>query len=93
MVSGKNFRLAKLHDSIINELQASFLGLITFSAPLIYSIHNTGQPTTKVALIPQLCYQEAILQVSAVHSGLQVYIKPEYHDDVFVAGAKVCISD
>ncbi len=61
-------------------------------APLIYSIHNTGQPTTKVALVPHLNYQEVILQLSAVHSGLKAYIKPEHHKAVFVEGKEVCIS-
>ncbi len=56
--------------------------------PLLHSIHNTGNKTTKVALVPSSHHTEALNQFSAIHSILMSNVLPEYHDKVFVSGAR-----
>jgi len=53
---------------------------------LLYSIHNTGNLTTTVALIPPLYYDIATLRLSAVHSALLAHVSAEYHGAVFLPG-------
>jgi hypothetical protein len=50
---------------------------------LLESVHNTGKPTTKVALVPRPHEEEAKLQFAALPSILLNNILPEYHDKVF----------
>jgi hypothetical protein len=52
--------------------------------PLLHSIHNTGKPHTKVALVTTGKYESAITQLSAIHSILTSYISQEFHDKVFI---------
>jgi hypothetical protein len=56
--------------------------------PLLHSIHNTGNKTTKVALVPSAHYSDALTQLSSIHSILMSNIAPEYQDRVFVKGAR-----
>jgi len=88
----------KINDT--DTLRTAFLRLqnsetiegITHQVQLIYSIHNTGNPTTKVALIPPLYYDSAIQQLSVIHSGLQGYIHPNFHKAVFLPGKHAGVS-
>jgi len=59
-------------------------GELPKSEPLLHSIHNTGKPTIKVALVPRNHYEAATTQLSAIHSILASYISPAYHDQVFI---------
>jgi hypothetical protein len=54
------------------------------SEPLLHSIHNTGKPTTKVALVSTCHYDAALTQLSAIHSILTSYIPQDYLDKVFI---------
>jgi hypothetical protein len=65
---------------------------MTYSQVLIESIHNTGNPNTKVVLVPPKHYHSAISQLTAVHSGLQAYIDPSFHDKVSIQGTEVCLA-
>jgi hypothetical protein len=56
--------------------------------PLLHSIHNTGNKTTKVALVPSSHYTEALNQLSAIHSILTSNVSPDYHEKVFVHGTR-----
>jgi hypothetical protein len=51
---------------------------------LLHSVHNTAKPTTKVVLVNTSHYEEALKQLSAIHSILTASIPPEYHDKVFI---------
>ncbi len=55
------------------------------SVPLLHSIHNTAKPNNKVALVPNKHYDNALMQLSAIHSILASNISSEYHDRVLVA--------
>jgi hypothetical protein len=57
--------------------------LIT-SEPLLHSIYNTGKVNTKVALVPTGHYDEALTQLSAIHSILAASIRTEYHKNVVI---------
>lgn len=52
--------------------------------PLLHSIHNTSKVTTKVTLVPNSHYEEALTQLSAIHSILCSYVQPEYQQQVFI---------
>lgn len=61
-------------------------GKITSQELIMHSIHNTGNPTTKVAVIPRHLYNATMHQFSVIHSTLQQYVTPEYHGKVFIPG-------
>jgi len=65
---------------------------VTYSQVLIESIHNTGNPATKVVRVPPKHYHSTISQLTAVHSGLQAYIDPSFHDKDFIRGTEVCLA-
>ncbi len=54
------------------------------SEPLLHYIHNTAKPTTKVALVHTSHYEEALTQLSAIHSILTASIPKEYHGRIFI---------
>ncbi len=58
--------------------------------PLLHSIHNTGSFSVKVALVHKTLH--ALHHFSAIHSTLQNYIAPEYHEKVFFQDHHVGIS-
>jgi hypothetical protein len=60
--------------------------------PLIHSIHNTGSKTTKVVLVTTAHYEEALTQLSAIHSILTSSIPQEYHTRVFINSLQVTIT-
>jgi hypothetical protein len=64
----------------------------TVPEPLLHSIHNTGKPTTKVALVTTGQYESAITQLSAIHSILTSYVPQENHDKVFINSLQVGIT-
>jgi hypothetical protein len=88
--------LQDLNNKIIptQTLHAAFMSMIIdivkdgkqVSDHLLYSIHNTGNLTTTVALIPPLYYDIATLRLSAVHSALLAHVSAEYHGAVFLPG-------
>lgn len=51
---------------------------------LLHSIHDTGNPKTKVALAPTSTYEAALDQFASLHSGLMSAIASEFHGNVFV---------
>jgi hypothetical protein len=61
-------------------------------SPLLHSIHNTGNPTTKVALVPSNHFDEALNQLSAIHDILATNIASTYHSKVFVPKARAGIT-
>jgi hypothetical protein len=65
---------------------------VKHSDPLLNSIHNTGNLTTKVALIPPLYYDTATQQLSAIHSILLNHVSLEFHNEIFFPGKEVCIA-
>lgn len=66
--------------------------LVLDPVPLLHSIHNTGNKTTKVALVPASHYSEALSQLSAIHSILTSNVAPEFHDRVFLPGAQAGVT-
>jgi hypothetical protein len=60
--------------------------------PLLHSIHNTGQATVKVALTTTKNYEEAVTQLSAIHSILTANIPPAYHSKVFIGNTTASIT-
>ncbi len=89
--------LKDIHNSIAHDgttLMQGFYGMQynlpvgdgeePMSEPLLHSIHNTGKPTTKVALVSTSHYDSALTQLSAIHSILTSYIPKEYLDRVFI---------
>jgi len=65
---------------------------VKHSDRLLYSIQNTGNLTTKVALIPPLYYEIAMRQLSVIHSILLSHVSQDFHDEVFIPGKEVCIA-
>ena len=59
---------------------------------LLHSIHNTGKPTTKVALVKEENYQEALDQLANLENLLTTSIHSDFHSNVFVEGARPGIS-
>ncbi len=53
-------------------------GELPKSKPLLHSIHNTGKPTIKVALVPSHHYEAATTQLSAIHNILASKKKKDY---------------
>jgi hypothetical protein len=51
--------------------------------PVVESVHNTSVPTTKVALVQESLYDEAVTQFSAIHGILLSNIAAGYHGNVF----------
>jgi hypothetical protein len=62
------------------------------TVPLIHSVHNTGNKTTKVAIVPSAHYEEALNQFSALHDILATNIANEYHNQVFLPDTRVGIT-
>lgn len=60
--------------------------------PLLQSIHNTGNPTTKVALVPSSHFEEALNQLAAIHDILATNIASTYHSKVFVPQCRAGIT-
>jgi hypothetical protein len=56
--------------------------------PLLDSIYNTIVPTTKVALASPENFDEAVTQLSVIHSVLLSKIPPEYHTNIFTDSAQ-----
>jgi len=75
-------------------LLQGFLSMCCSSSPdstelakqLIVSMHNTGNPTTKVVLIPKANEEEALKQLAAIHSIMLSNIDAEFHSKVFLEG-------
>jgi hypothetical protein len=84
-----------LRDGILTMQYTEFdtAGKVTYSQVLLESIHHTGNPNKKVALLPTRHYSSAISQLTAAHSSLQEYIHPSFHDKVFFAGKEVTLAD
>lgn len=59
-------------------------GLQGEEVPLLHSIHNTGNPKIKVALVTTSHHDAALDQFASIHAGLMTVIAPEFHDKVFV---------
>ena len=66
-------------------------GPTSAAEPLLHSIHNTSKANTKVVLVPSNHYDEALTQLSAIHSILSSYITPEFHTEVFVGSQQAGI--
>jgi hypothetical protein len=83
-----------LWDGILTMQYTEFdaAGKVTYSQVLLESIHHTGNPYKKVALVPTRHYTSAISQLTAAHSSLQEYIHPSFHDKVFIAGKEVTLA-
>jgi hypothetical protein len=88
--------LQNIHNTINDgfTLMQGFYGMVhtlpaveggqTVFDPLLHSVHNTAKPTTKVALVHISHYEEALKQLSAIHSILTTSIPREYHERVFI---------
>jgi hypothetical protein len=88
--------LQNIHNTINDgiTLMQGFYGMVssfpggvegqTATEPLLHSIHNTAKPTTKVVLVHASQHEEALKQLSAIHSILTASIPLEYHDKVFI---------
>lgn len=95
--------LKNIHNIISQDgttLMQGFYGMVNTSGnnettpivePLLHSIHNTSKDTTKVALVPSSHYDEALTQLSAIHSILASYIPPAYQQAVFVDSLQASI--
>ncbi len=78
--------LQNIHNGINDgiTLMQGFYGMVhtfpaakegqTESVPLLHSVHNTAKPTTKVLLVHINHYEEALKQLSAIHSILTASI-------------------
>jgi hypothetical protein len=60
--------------------------------PLLQSIHNTGKPMTKVALIPSENYQAAMDQFGVLHPRIRDKVSEAYHGKGFVEGKQVVLT-
>lgn len=67
-------------------------GVIPDKVPLLHSIHNTGNKTTKVILARTEYYDEALNQLSALHEILTANIPLEYQERVFVGATRATIT-
>lgn len=52
-------------------------------SPLIHSLHNTWNPTIKVALVPSAHQENALDQFTALHAILAANIEPVFHQNLF----------
>ncbi len=60
--------------------------------PLLHSVHDTGNKTTKVALVKTSLHEEALNQLAAIHEILTANVSQEYHQAVFVNNARAMIT-
>ena len=67
-------------------------GVIPDKVPLLHSIHNTGNKTTKVVLARTEYYDEALNQLSAIHEILTANIPLKYHERVFAGTTRATIT-
>ncbi len=67
-------------------------GVIPDKVPLLHSILNTGNKTTKVVLARTEYYDEALSQLSAIHEILTANIPLKYHERVFAGTTRATIT-
>ncbi len=59
---------------------------------LLHSIHNTGKPHIKAALVQLSKYTDALRQLELINTTLSNEIDPHYHKNVFLEGVQPDIS-
>jgi hypothetical protein len=65
---------------------------LVHDSKLLHSIHNTGHPSTKVALVSSSNYDDAIGQFYNITNILINHIPEEYHPNVFYQNANPTVS-